>query len=135
MNILVVGPSDSIFTKEFCENVCDESSMKITILTQHKAVNYREFYDNSKINELVWPAFFVNGLGKQLFHIFRLKQEWKEIEKQVCEQGSIDIVHAHYVEPLHLFYFFGLWKNAKKKVLTFWGSDILQTSKLKKILL
>lgn len=135
MNLLIIGPAESIFTKEFCRNVLDEQSMKITLLTQKRAENFGEFYKESGINEITWPIFFEKGLGKNLFRLYEIRREWEKLERQICDQGDIDVLHVHYVEPLHLIYFWALWKKAKKRVLTFWGSDILQTSKIRRKLL
>lgn len=131
MNILLIGPSDSIFTKDFCMNILDDVKMNVTILTQRKAVRYDHDYEEKGIKEIVWPEFFQKGLGRQLLHLGRIKKECNMLLNEAGGQDGIDVIHVHFVEPLHLLYFWGLWKKAGKRILTFWGSDILHASKVK----
>ena len=135
MNLLLIGSADSIFIRDYCRNILDNPSVKVTILSQKKPQKYSYDYKELGIAVIEWPRFFQKGLMKQLLHLVQLKREWKELGHQIGENDEIDILHMHFVEPLHLIYFFGLWKKANKKFLTFWGIDIFEISRTKSFLL
>lgn len=130
-NILVIGPANSIFTKDFCMHVLDEEDMNVSLLTQNETTQYRNDYEEKGIKEIIWPEFFRKGLSRQLLHLGKIKKEWRALCEAVCGKEELDVVHVQFVEPLHLLYFWGLWKKAKRRVLTFWGSDILRASKMR----
>ena len=122
MNLLLIGSADSIFIRDYCRNILDNPSVKVTILSQKKPQKYSYDYKELGIAVIEWPRFFQKGLMKQLLHLVQLKREWKELGHQIGENDEIDILHMHFVEPLHLIYFFGLWKKAKKKFCVFHNS-------------
>ncbi len=130
-NILLIGPANSIFTKDFCMHVLDNGDMNISLLTQNGSAQYRDDYKEKGIKEIIWPEFFRKGLSRQLLHLGRIRKEWNALRETVCGKEELDVVHVHFVEPLHLLYFWGLWKKANRRVLTFWGSDILHASKMR----
>ncbi len=135
MNLLLIGSADSIFIRDYCKNILDNSTIKATVLSQKKAEKYYFDYKERGIKVIEWPRFFQKGLAKQLLHLGQLKKEWNALAYEIAGHDEIDILHMHFVEPLHLIYFWGLWQKAQKKILTFWGSDIFDASRRKLILL
>lgn len=134
MNVLLIGTSDSIFIRDYCLCVLDKQDINAVVLTPSLTKRYGQDYKNNNIKEIKWSDFFLKGIRKQLSTIWLIAKEWHELEEQIGFENKVDVLHVHYVEPLQLIYFFPLWKKAKKRVLTFWGSDLFSASK-KKLLL
>lgn len=134
MNILLVGTSDSIFVRDYCLYVLDEQDINTVVLTPSLTKRYGQDYANHHFKEMKWPDFFLKGVRRQLSTIWLIVKKWRELEKEIGFEQNIDVLHVHYVEPLQLIYLLPIWKKAKKRILTFWGSDLFSASK-KKLLL
>ena len=131
MNILLLGYSDSVFTRDFCLHVLGKENINTVILTPTPTKQYGQDYIGNHVKEIEWPDFFRKGIRKNLGALPSIIKEWRNLEAKIGLGNRIDALHVHYVEPLHLVYFFPFWRRAKKRVLTFWGSDLLHASKLK----
>ena len=134
MNILILGYSDSIFTRDFCVSALGKDDINTVILTPTLAKQYRQDYRDNQVKEIKWPDFFQKGILKQIFVLPKIIKEWDDLKTKIGFGNQIDAVYVHYVEPLHIMYFFDFWLKARKRILVFWGSDLLRASK-KKLLL
>ena len=128
MNILLLGKTDSIFVRDFCREILDPAYAKTVILTQSFSEEYQQDYKEAKIKEIRWPECFLKGIRSQLSSLFCLPRIWSRLRGEIGFGKKIDVFHVHYVECLHLVYFFPFWRNAQKRILTFWGSDIYSIS-------
>ncbi len=135
MNVLLLGKADSVFTRDFCRYILDSDEMNTVILSQELSEEYKHDYEMEGVRQIRWPDGFLKGVLKRPKTLLNFCKTCRELEKEIGFGREIDIMHVHYVEPLHLIYFLQFWKNAKKRILTFWGSDILRASRTKKILL
>lgn len=135
MNVLLTGTSDSIFIRDYCLYVLDKQDINTVVLTPSLTKRYGQDYEKNSIKEIKWPDFFLKGIRKQLSTIWMTVKEWHELEKKIGFENNLDVLHIHYVEPLQLIYLFPIWKKARKRVLTFWGSDLFSASKTKLLLL
>lgn len=134
MNLLLLSYSDSVFIRDFCSYVLDKDNTNAVILTPTLSKQYSRDYKVKHITEIEWPDFFKKGIRKQFAVLPMIFKEWNKLKEKIGFGNQLDALHVHYVEPLHLIYFFPFWMKARKRVLTFWGSDLLRTSK-KKLLL
>lgn len=129
MNILLLANSDSVFVRDFCVKVLNRKDMDTVILTPSMSENYgREYYKND-IREVRWPDTFLTGIRERVDVVLLRVRERKKLELNTGFREKIDVLHVHYVEPLHLVYFFHFWRKAERRILTFWGSDIFNMSK------
>ena len=129
-NVLLLGASNSLFIRDFCTEVLHENGDKVTILSQYFSEQYGNDYRENGIKEVKWPDFFLAGITK-IIRLNIVKKYFSNIQKLNKEIGfnnQIDAIFVHYVEPVHIFYFFHFWKKAKKRILVFWGDDILRAS-------
>ncbi len=131
MNVLLMGDPNSVFIRDFCANVLGGDEFNTTILTQHKAINYKKDYQDHQIKVVLWPDLFLKGIRSQLRALTSIIKVWNRLGREIGFDDQIDVLHVHYFEPLHLLYFFPFWRKAKRKILTFWGSDLLCASHYK----
>lgn len=134
MNVLLLGTSDSVFIRDFCLYVLDKKYINTVILSPALSKRYSKDYSGNRVKEIRWPDFFLKGIRRQAFAIPFINKEWHDLGDEIGFDNTIDAIHVHYVEPLHLIYFFPFWKKSKKRILTFWGSDFFGATK-KKLLL
>lgn len=128
MNIILLGKTDSIFTRDFCINVLNPEHTSTVILTQAFSKEYQQDYEAANIKEVRWPDCFLKGIRRRPGSLFRLPQIWGKLRQEIGFGKKIDVFHVHYVEALHLLYFLPLWSGAGKRILTFWGSDLYTLS-------
>lgn len=134
MNVLLLGISDSVFTRDFCLHVLGKKDINTVILTPALAKQYSQDYRNNHVKEIRWPDFFQKGIRRQFGVWPLIIKKWRDLGNEIGFGNSYDVMHVHYVEPLHLIYFYYFWKKARKRVLTFWGSDFFSASKVKLLL-
>lgn len=135
MNILLLANSDSVFVRDFCVKVLNRQDMDTVILTPSMSENYGREYHKKNIREVRWPDAFLTGIRERA-DVFLLRvKERKKLELNAGFREKIDVLHVHYVEPLHLLYFFHFWRKAERKILTFWGSDLFNMSKTASVLI
>lgn len=131
MNILLLGTPDSVFVRNYCVYVLSAEETNTVILAQAAGKQYRQDYEKNHVKVVEWPDFFIQGIRKQLPMLPLVFKKWHDLKKEIGFGNKIDVLHVHYVEPLQLIYFSPFWKKAEKRILTFWGSDILCASKRK----
>lgn len=129
MNILLLGNSDSVFVKDFCLKVLNEKDINTVVLSPTLSKNYGKDYDANSIREVKWPYSFLISMSKNPNVFLTRIRELKKLRKEIGFEDKIDVMHVHFVEPVHLIYFFSFWKKARRRVLTFWGSDIFKVSR------
>lgn len=129
-NILVLGLSDSLFTRDFCTEVLNEKEMKVSILSPYYSKQYGDDYRQNNINEVKWPDFWAQGIRRYIGIRFVDKyiSAMSKLKKEIGFGKQIDAIFVHYVEPVHILYFIYFWFKAKKRILVFWGDDILRVS-------
>ena len=130
MNVLLLGNSDSVFIRDFCTQVLHTEKINPAILTPALSVNYGKDYSSNAIREVSWPSSFLMSIQEKASVLLLRVMETRKLEKEFGFKGKIDALHMHYVEPMHLIYFFKFWNQADKRVLTFWGSDLFSASKM-----
>ena len=131
-NVLLFGPSGSLFIRDFCEEVLSPK-YRITILTCHYSKQYEQYYEQNDIKQIEWPELFSKGIFQNLRIniVNRYASCIRDLKEKIGFDAQIDVMFIHYVEPLHIFYLFPIWKEAKRKVLVFWGDDILRATNKK----
>lgn len=131
-NVLIFGPAESLFIRDFCEEVLKNNS-NITILSCCYSKQYEKYYESNMIRQIEWPELFSQGIlyNLRINIVNKYIATIKKLKETVGFGNQIDVMFIHYVEPLHVFYLFPFWKIAKKKILVFWGGDILRVSDVK----
>lgn len=132
MNVVILGDSNVTLIREYCENVLIGKD-NICILSYTNKGVFSDFYKKQGIRELYVKPYTLTALKKT-----NVLQEIYRVYKTISEQlpfDKIDVFHVHYVEASTLVYLAFLWLRSKRRVLTFWGSDILRISKKNKKLL
>lgn len=129
-NVLLLGHSDSCFIRDFCTEVLDEEGVKVTILSQYYSERYLSSYQKNNVNIINWPDALVQGITKNisLRRLIEYISCIRKVNREIVLKNGADIIFVHYVDPVSLLYFYMLWKKAQKRVLVFWGSDILRAS-------
>lgn len=129
--ILIFGISSSLFIRDFCKEVFLHEEEKIVLLTRNYDDKYERDYAKYGVQQIEWPELFAQGIMKNCSFSL-IKKYFRCISQLRIEadlNDEIEVMFIHYVEPLHNYYLLPLWKQAKKKILVFWGDDILRASK------
>lgn len=129
-NVLLMGRSDSIFIRDFCEEVLDKRGVKAAILSQYYSERYLDVYQKNNISIINWPNSIVQGLKKNAcwHHFIEYIEDLIKINFKITLKDGVDVIFVHYVQPIALLYFYMPWRKARKRILVFWGSDILRVS-------
>lgn len=138
MNILILGDSNSVFVRDFCKYVINRND-NVCIFSYTNTKKYSELYEELGIKEVYIRSYFVNNpirLSRIIPLLYMLCKKTREIKGVLPFGMSIDVIHVHYVDPSLLIYLFAFWITAKRRILTFWGSDILRVpDRNKKVLI
>ena len=135
MNVLILGDSSATVLRDFCTRVFADKKDNVCIFSYTNQSKFSELYDNMGIKEIYIMPYFENCPIRITNIIPTLIRKVKEVKKLLPFTLPADIIHVHYVEPSLLIYLFILWLTARKRILTFWGSDILRISEDNKKLL
>lgn len=129
MNILIIGDSNSTFMRDYCENLfVNEINARVCILSYTSSLKYNFLYKEWGI-EVIYTKPYIENCPICKTNIFPvLIKKAKEIKRAIPFDSPIDIIHVHYVDPCILVYLAILWIFTKRRILTFWGSDILRIS-------
>lgn len=112
MRIVVFSNADSIWCKEYIENVLIGKYDVLLISGLNK--KYRRFYRENRV---------------KVMHMDFSSNDVVSISRRIASQiRHDDIFHVHYVNFRILKYVFISWMKCKKRILTYWGSDILRAS-------
>lgn len=135
MNILILGDSNSIFLRDYCTRVFADKKDNVCIFSYTNESKFSELYNDMGIKEIYIMPYIENCPIRITNLIPIIIRKAKEIKKLLPFTLPVDIIHIHYVEPSLLLYLFMLWITSRKRILTFWGSDILRISEDNKKLL
>ena len=122
--ILLACPTSIHFVQEYIENVLDDKQFDIYFLTWRLNGDV-SFFNKKNVNVIT----LLNESDSKIKKI--LKLPFKLLRLSFCLK-SIDILHYHFIDHrfVHIVEFF-IGRNAKKTILSFWGSDLLRQTKRK----
>lgn len=128
MNILILGDANSPYVYEFVKRIPQKN--KICILSITEQNRYISNYEEKHIKVIsIQPC-----LAKYTLNKFNLVPTLMKISKEICDKISfgnrIDIMHVHYVEVNSMICLALLWLKAKKRILTYWGSDLFRAKQI-----
>lgn len=120
--ILILGNAQSIWVKEYIEHVLlPTDNYDIYVTTQKKGGEYYNFYVDNNIN-LVETDKPIKGIKNSRVRTV--------INILKATRDNYDIIHVHYV-PLNIMsYIYSkiVFRRGEKIILSFWGSDLLQSN-------
>lgn len=118
MNIVIIGDADSIFVKDFIKHVLSGKENNIYLIT-YRNNRFKDFYDVNNVTRFEY--------GEPDRISIRAMQKRREFTNLIMQTvGEIDILHVHYFDRRLVRICLKLWIHSRKKVITFWGSDILR---------
>lgn len=126
MRIVLLGNADSLWMKEYIENILFFDGVEIIIISRENTL-FREWYNEQNIE------VFTCGTG--ILNNFPIAYNWICFNKSVCKKiGRFDVLHVQYLDIVLLVRCIWLIAYAKETIYTYWGSDLLRSSRLSKIL-
>lgn len=118
MNIVIIGDADSIFVKDFIEHVLSGKGNNIYLITYRNS-RFKDFYDANNVTRFEY--------GEPDRISIRVMQKRREFINLIMQTvGEIDILHVHYFDRRLVRICLKLWIHSRKRVVTFWGSDIFR---------
>lgn len=123
-NIVILGNASTIFIYNYCKEVlCD--GYNVIIISFGDGSIYKNRYQDLGIKILSRP------LKKDLLSLKpdALRQYWCILKE--FKNKEIDALHVHYVNIKELLLLVPLWNKARRRILTFWGSDLFEGTKSK----
>ena len=121
-NIVILGNASSIFVYNYCKEIIQEK-YNIIIVSPYDGGIYKTRYNDLGVKIFVRPV--KNNL--LLFCLDVLGQNVKIINE--CQKQGVDVLHMHYVCIHDLLLYIILWEKARRKILTFWGTDLFREIK------
>lgn len=126
--LLLIADLDSVHTYNYCKNLLSKTSFKITLL------NLKGGKETVKKEYLS----FYRSLNYDLVFIKPLKQgQWSYMKCfffVLKSLGNFDYLHLHYVSHYLCPSIFFLSNRYKKIILTYWGSDLLRSNFIKRMM-
>lgn len=122
-SLLIIGNADSIWIKNLIEIVYSEIFTNIFILSDSN-IAYKGYYEEQNITVLTPKKGFML-YRIPLIRRFLYRKELFKLTKDI----KPDIVHVHFVNINNLWLGFKLKKKNNKFIVTYWGSDLLDTEK------
>ena len=113
MRIVIFSNADSIWCKEYIEHVLLGKYEVLIISGVNK--KYQRYYKENGIKVMCLDFSKNNVVGVSMNIASQIRRD--------------DILHVHYVNSNILKYIFIPWLKCRKRILTYWGSDILRASK------
>lgn len=126
MNVLVSGDGDSIFVKEYIENVLLKKNVKVTLITDNlsnkKWIDFYCLHEVKVINKKITIPIVrkipkLRAVINQALLVYQLKKI-----------GKFDAIHIHFVSKSKSFFLPFLRRRTDNIILTYWGSDLLRRS-------
>lgn len=117
MNIVIIGDADSIFVKDFIERVLVGKENNIYLIT-YKNSRFKDYYDMNNVKGFEYG-------DPDRFGIKTTQKRREFIDLVMQTVGKIDVLHVHYFDRLLFRICRKLWDHSNKRVITFWGDDIL----------
>ena len=120
--ILIIGNADSIWLKEYIKNIHCELQNKVTVVTFNNiSYDMQKEYQDMKVNVLVFCNNGINrfiNVVKILIYVLRNRKLFEYLE-------------IHYPPSTIQAYFLTLIEKIiyAKKIIVFWGSDLLRVKK------
>lgn len=121
-NIVILGNASSVFVYNYCKEIIQEK-YNIIIVSPYDGGIYKTRYNDLGVKIFVRPV--KNNL--LLFCLDVLGQNVKIINE--CQKQGVDVLHMHYVCIHDLLLYIILWEKARRKILTFWGTDLFREIK------
>ncbi len=106
MRVVLLINADSIFCKEYVEYVL--FGKYETLIVSRVNTQYRQYYRENGIKVLCYS---------------NIEKLVEKLEKKIC---SDDIFHVHYVNIQDLRKLWRFWLKCRKRILSYWGSDLLR---------
>lgn len=110
MRVVILTIADSIYCKEYVEHVLLGQYEVLIISDRNK--KYCRYYKENGVKVIIWHP------PQTLAEMFT--------DRTADIINSDDIFHVHYVEPRTLKYLWRPWMKCRKRILSYWGSDLLR---------
>lgn len=121
MNIVIVCDANSFWIKEYIDRVFTKNEHSIVLITYENRI-FKDFYEKIGVDVISYNAIGKRTIADVLAFDNFSKRVLKVIKK--C-----DVIHIQSPEPMLLLRCAGIWKISKKRIITFWGSDLLRAIK------
>ena len=120
--IVILGNADSFWLQRYIDNVSLPLNHNVTLIS---ATNnqYRDYYAKKKVLVITTKPEKMGILGHRVNALKTTVNTLKEIKKV-----SPDIIHVHYAYP-YIMRILPFVSKKRKKIITFWGSDLLRADK------
>ena len=122
MRILILGYAESIYIKNYIENILKDSNFDIFITLSDRNSVHREYYELNNV-KVIHSKYNVPLLSC----IPGIKSLINSIITMFMLYRKYDIIHVHFMSLTYVYAMILLKKNAKV-VGTFWGDDIFCAS-------
>lgn len=121
MMIVIVSDANSFWIKEYIDKVFKKKEHAIVLITYENKI-FKDFYQQKGIDVIEY-----NMIGKRtITDILKLDNFSKRVLKII---KRCDVIHIQSPEPMLLLRCALIWKLSKKRIITFWGSDLLRAFK------
>lgn len=118
MNIVILGDADSIYIKDFIQHVLVKKEDHIYLVTPNDS-HFSEFYEKNNIIRFKYEYEMGSRINRNRVNKIL-------VEKILETIGQIDVIHVHYFHRKMIRICWKLWVRSKKRIITFWGSDLLR---------
>lgn len=146
MNILIIGNANSIWVKEYIENILLDKKNNITIFHNNISNNkYEKFYRENNIRIINKENFLSHTKNYSVYEkVIKLVKEYLKIFlhrnitffittflryksiKKFDSFADYDIIHFHYItQDIDTNFYFALKNFSGKVIFSYHGSDIL----------
>lgn len=119
-NILIIGPTDSIWMVEYIKNILLNQAFNVWIIGKN-STQYRAFYEANGIR-------IIDNSCKSKIKIIRFFQQYVRPIISFPKKQQMDFLHIQYVNHYSATMANLLKKRVKKIVVSFWGSDLFRSS-------
>lgn len=126
--VLIIGDVNHTLIKELVENIQDNNTISIDILTLSGAYEKHHKYFRRLYSISMPTVNNKNRLQKRIFQYYYLNV----IKDVISQLEDYDVIHIHYVNPMYRFLINNLKKKTSKLYVTLWGSDYYRISDVKK---
>ena len=116
-NLLIIANADSVFVKQYCENLVKLRKYNIYVLTRSNKV-FDYFYERQKITIIHYIRDY--SRGKEKLHRFLIRT----VHEVRARCNGFDLIHVHYIDRVVLTLAKVLATERTKVVVSYWGSDI-----------
>lgn len=126
MRVVLLGNADSLWMKEYIENVLLEDRVEIIIVSRENTL-FQKWYNEQNIEVYTCGTGILNNLP--------VIYNWVRFNANMCKKiGHYDVLHVQYLDIVLFVRCVWLIAYAKKTIYTYWGSDLLRSSRLSYVL-